>query len=190
MRSAARRQGTRLPRHLCGACAGRGRRPNHEILEPACLLEHGERRGSGAAGRSDVAAQRRGRGRTFAAHEFGGALDGAAGQARRQLRRQAQSLGRGGERLGEGEHVGRTGAGDRCHRVDQLLVLEPVEPPDGAQQALAPAPLLRVDVRVGESRGDAPADCSRRIGHRPHDRARLRKPRHQIGDRLARDDRQ
>ena len=154
------------------------------------MLEHRERGGSGAARRSDVAAQRRGRSRAFAAHKFRRALDRAAGQAHRQLRRQAQSLGRGGERLGEGEHIGRARARDRCHRVDRALVLKPEERPDCAEQARAPAPLLRVDVRVGESRGDAPADCSRRIGHRPHDRPRLRKPRHQVGDGLARDDRQ
>src|SRR5580693_1469872 len=73
-------------RHLRGAGASRGGRPDHETLEPARLCENGERGGCGAARRSDVLAQRRGRGRAFAAHELRRALNRASSQTHRQLR--------------------------------------------------------------------------------------------------------
>src|ERR1700733_13935025 len=48
-RSAARRQGSWLARHLLGAGAGSSGSPNHEILESLCVLEYGEGGGGGAA---------------------------------------------------------------------------------------------------------------------------------------------
>ena len=48
--------GGRLSRHFCRPRAGCGRGPNHEILEAARALKHGERGGGRPARRGDVAA--------------------------------------------------------------------------------------------------------------------------------------
>ena len=109
------------PARLCAA-------PTARVISaarPSGARSTVERRGGGAAGRGDVLAQLAGADAGLAVQQLARALDRRARELHRQIGGQAEFFARLRHRLDEREHIGRAGAGERRHRVDQRLVGEP-----------------------------------------------------------------
>ena len=81
--------------------------------------------------------------------QFAGAGDGFAGEPCGKLRRQAGRDTGAREFFGEQEHIGRTGAGDRGHRVHQAFIVDPFHRARGAQQRICGGALRGADILRG-----------------------------------------
>ena len=102
----------------------------------------------------------------------------------RKLGRQAELFRGGRQRLRQREHVGWPAP--EIAVTASIAGSSPSQKnADRAKQTLGPAPLLRVHLRAGEGRGDAPSDRGGGVRHRADDRPGPRKARLKVGDGLA-----
>ena len=81
-----------------------------------------------------------------AMQQLAGAGDGFARQFGREFRRQSGRDAGAGEFFGEQEHVGRSRAGHRGHRVHQAFLVDPFDRAGGAQQCVGDRALGGADV--------------------------------------------
>ncbi len=92
--------------------------------------------------------------------------------------------------LCEQEHIGRSASGNRGHRIEQRLVLNPGHFADRPQQVLAERALRGADTMARASHCDALTHRGRRVRHCPHDRCVLAQQHPHTADGAARHDRQ
>ncbi|CCD01672.1 protein of unknown function (plasmid) [Azospirillum baldaniorum] len=143
----------------------------------------------GPAGRGHAGAKL-GRRLTGGAHQRARPFDRGAGQPFRHVGGQPHLHPGAGQAFHEIEDIGGAGAGQRRGGVDQSLVGQPLQAPDRGQQGLGARLPIRRAARLGHRDGGAAPDRRRKVRHRPHHAARRREQAAQVGQRLARHDRQ
>ena len=148
-----------------------------------------ERRGGRAAGAGHVLAQLGGRLLRHAG-KLAGTDHGRACEAIRQIFRQAGFDAGCGKAFDEQEHVGRAAAGNRGHRIEQPLIVDPGHLPHGLQQFLTDRALGDRHVRIRAGNRDAASDRGRRVRHGAHDGGARAQVTREAGDGLPGRDRQ